>query len=77
MLQGRLQAISQMPQQNYTAGDVKHPTKVLSVSSISHNESAEVLQPGKQPFNLPTSTVPSHTMQILCSVFSIAAARSN
>jgi hypothetical protein len=39
----KLVAISQMPQENYTTSKVKHPEKVLSVSFIPANQSAEVL----------------------------------
>jgi len=39
----RLQGISQIPQQDYTAAKIKHPKKVLSISFITDNQPAEVL----------------------------------
>jgi hypothetical protein len=47
---------------------MEHPEKVLSVSFVPNNEPAEVLQPGKQSFNLPTSAIPSQTPQA-CVLF--------
>jgi hypothetical protein len=47
-----------MPQQNYAAAEIEHPKKVLSVSFVAHDQPAEVLQPSKQPFNLPASAIP-------------------
>jgi hypothetical protein len=73
----RLEAISQIPQQNYTAGEVKHPKKGLRISFIPDHEPAEVLQPGKQPLNLPTPTIASEASQILGFVFAVDALPCN
>src|SRR5439155_15088121 len=40
---------------------------------VSANQPAEVLQPGKQPFNLPATAVASQSSQILGSVLPGAA----
>jgi len=72
-----LEAISQIPQQDYAATKVKHSKKVLRISFVPDNEPAEVLQPGKQPLNLPTPTISSEASQILGFVFAVDAVRSN
>jgi hypothetical protein len=41
----RLEAISQMPQENNAAGKVEHPEKILCVSFVAYDHPAEVLQP--------------------------------
>jgi len=56
---------------------VKHSKKVLSISFVTDDESSEVLQPGKQPFDLPTSPIPPHAAQVLCCVSSIASVGSD
>src|SRR5580704_6229913 len=42
-----LEAISQMPQPNNAATKVEHPEKILCISFVAHDQSPEVLQPGK------------------------------
>jgi hypothetical protein len=64
-----------MPQQNDAAAKIEHPEKVLSVSFVADNQPAEVLQPGKESLDLPTSAVPPQSPQILGSVFTVAAVR--
>jgi hypothetical protein len=64
-----------MSQQNDAAGKIEHPEKVLSVSFVADNQPAEVLQPGKESLDLPTSAVPPQSPQILGSVFTVAAVR--
>jgi len=36
---------------------LKHPEKVLGVTLISNDQTPEVLQPGKQPLDLPHSSM--------------------
>jgi hypothetical protein len=36
---------------------IKHPEKVLGVKVTSHDQTPEVLQPGKQPLDLPPSSI--------------------
>ena len=62
-----------MPQQNDAAAKIEHPEKVLSVSFVADNQPAEVLQPGKESLDLPTSAVPPQSPQILGSVFTVAS----
>jgi len=62
-----------MPQEDNAAAEIEHSKKVLSISFVADYQPAEVLQPGKQPFNLPAMAVPSQASQILGPVFSIAA----
>ena len=73
----RLEPISQIPQQDYATAEMEHPEKVLSVSFVPDNQPPEVLKPGKQSFNLPTSAVSSQAPTVLCSVDSVAAVRSD
>ena len=74
---GRLEAISQMPQQNNAATKVEHPEKILCISFVAHDQSPEVLQPGKQSLNLPASPIAAHATQVLRCVFSITTVRSD
>src|SRR5262249_24747457 len=64
---------STISQEDNAAAEMDHAEKVLSVSFISHNQTAEVLQPGKQPFDPPTVTVSSQASPILSSVLPVAA----
>ena len=73
VLSRTLEAISQMPPQEYATAEMEHSEKVLSISFVADYQPAEVLQPRKQPFNLPAMAVPSQASQILSPVFSIAA----
>src|SRR5436305_3207945 len=66
-----------MPQQDNAAAKIDHPEKVLRVPFVTDNEAPEVLQPSKQPFNLPTSPIPSQTSQVLCSVLAVTAVRGD
>jgi hypothetical protein len=52
---------------------VEHSKKVFSVAFVTNNQSAEILQPRKQPFNFPTSAIPSQATQVLGRIFSIHA----
>jgi hypothetical protein len=55
-----LKAISQMPQQNDAATKVEHSQKILRVSFVAYDPPAKVLQPGKQPLDLPAPTITPH-----------------
>jgi len=54
---------------------MEHPEKILGISFVSNDQPAEVLQPGKQPFNFPPTTIPSQASQILSFVFPVTAVR--
>ena len=56
---------------------MEHPKKVLCISFVADDQPAEVLQPGKQSFNLPSAPIPPHTPKILCLVSSIATVGSD
>ena len=49
----------------------QHPQKILSVSLVPDDQSAEVLKPGKQSLNIPPAAIASQSPQILPSVFSL------
>jgi len=72
-----LERISQIPQKNDAAAEIKHPEKVLGVPFISDHEPAKVLQPGKQSFNFPAAAITSQASQILRSIFAVAAVRGD
>ena len=42
---GKLEAVSQMPQQNEAAGKVKHAEKVISIAFVAGSHTPRVLQP--------------------------------
>src|SRR5215472_6730147 len=50
-----------------------HHVELAAPARLSHNQPAEVLQPGKQPFDPPTATVSSQASPILSSVLPVAA----
>jgi hypothetical protein len=72
-----LEGISQMPQQNDATTKVEHAEKILCISLVAHDQSPEVLQPGKQSLNLPASPIAAHATQILRCVSSITTVRSD
>jgi len=66
-----------MPQQNQAAAEVEHPKKVFSASLVADHQPAKVLEPRKQPFNLPTSAISPQATQVLGRVVSVYAVGSN
>jgi hypothetical protein len=56
---------------------MQHPQKILCVSFVPDDQPAEVLKPSKQSLNLPAAAIASQSPQILRSVLSVAAMRSN
>ena len=50
---------------------MEHPKKVLGVTFISHDQTSEVLQPGKKPLDLPAPMVSLQPTSILGRVLSI------
>jgi hypothetical protein len=52
---------------------VEHSKKVFNVAFATNNQPAEILWPRKQPFNLPTSAIPSQATQVLGRIFSFHA----
>jgi len=61
-----------MPQQNQRRGELKHPEKVLGVTFIPNDETPEVLQPGKQPLDLPPSSISLQPTSILSRIPSVS-----
>jgi hypothetical protein len=50
---------------------MEHPKKVLGVTFISHDQTSEVLQPGKKPLDFPAPLVSLQPTSILGRVLSI------
>jgi hypothetical protein len=50
---------------------MEHPKKILGVTFISHDQTSEVLQPGKKPLDFPAPLVPLQPTSILGPVLSI------
>jgi len=50
---------------------------VVPLGTIALKPVQEILQPRKQPFNLPTSAIPSQATQVLGRIFSIHAVRGD
>jgi hypothetical protein len=67
--------ISQMSHQDNAATEMQHSQKILSVSFVPDDQSAEVLKPREQSFDLPSPPISSQAPQILCFVFSVSAVR--
>jgi len=55
-----------MPQQDQRTAELDHAEEVDCVAFPSRGESAEVLQPGEQPFDLPAAQVATQRPSILC-----------
>lgn len=61
-----LEAISKIPsEQNKHATEVDETQEICDVILVSHHQSAEVVQPGEEPFNLPASTIASQRPAVL------------
>jgi hypothetical protein len=60
-----------MPQQNQRQGELKHPEKVLGVTFVSDDQTPEVLQPGEQSLDFPSSSVSFQPTSILSRVLSV------
>ena len=54
---------------------MEHPEKILGISFVSNGQPAEVLQPGKQPFNFSPTAIPSQASQGLEFIFPVTAVR--
>ncbi len=50
---------------------MEHPKKVFGVTFISHDQTSEVLQPGKKPLDFPAPLVSLQPTSILARVLSI------
>jgi hypothetical protein len=46
-----------MPQHDQAATEVEHPQEIFGMVLVPSDEPAEVLKPGKQPFDFPASAV--------------------
>jgi hypothetical protein len=66
-----------MPQQDQRRGKLKHPDKVLGVTFISNDHTPEVLQPGKQPLDLPPSSISLQPTSILSRIPSVSTMWGN
>jgi hypothetical protein len=61
-----LEPISKIPAEQYKhASEVDKAEEILDVMFVAHHESSEVLQPGKQPFDFPTSAVAAQRAPVL------------
>lgn len=54
-----------MPQQDQHGSELDHAEEIGGVPFPSRGESAEVLQPGEQPFKLPAAKIPPQWSAIL------------
>jgi hypothetical protein len=54
-----------MPQQNQRQGEMKRPEKVLGGTFLSDDQTPEVLQPGEQSLDFPSSPVSFQPTSIL------------
>jgi hypothetical protein len=50
---------------------MEHPKKVLGVTFISHDQTSEILQPGKKPLDFPAPLISLQPTFILGRVLSI------
>src|SRR5260370_18786573 len=66
-----------MHQQNQRRGELKHPEKVLGVTFVSYDQAREVLQPGEQSLDFPSSSVSFQPTSILSRVLSVPTMWSN
>src|ERR1700758_5607867 len=66
-----------MPQQNQRRGELQHPQKVLGVTFVSDDQTPEVLQPGKQSLDFPSSPISFQPTSILGPVLSVPTMWSN
>ena len=57
-----------MPQEDQRAGELHHTKEVDGVAFPAAGKSAEVLQPGKQPFDFPAPQVSAQRSAILSSL---------
>ena len=66
-----------MPQQDQRRGELKHPEKVLGVTFISNDQAPEVLQRGKEPLDLPPSSISLQPTSILSRIPSVSTMWDN
>lgn len=65
-----------MPEQDEDESELHHSKKVLSMVLVANPKTAEVVQPGKQPLDLPAPPVPTQRTAIL-SLLPVLTVRSN
>ena len=54
-----------MPQEDNGASELNHPEEILWVVLPANNSSTKIMQPSKQPFDLPTATVATQAAAVL------------
>lgn len=57
-----------MPKQNHRAGQLQKAREIGGASLIPRDESARVLQPGKEPFDFPAAFVAAQGASVLRQV---------
>ena len=66
-----LEAISQMPQENYEAAELEHAEEIGFVIFPAADQSAEIVEPGKEALDFPAPTVATQFAAVL-SAFATA-----
>ena len=64
-----------MPQQDDDAAEVDHAEEVVMVEFVTDDKPSEVLQPGKEAFHPPTTTIAAQGAAVLSAILSVAAMR--
>lgn len=70
-----LEAISQMPQEDAEATETEEAEEVVWMSFPPADESSEVVEPGEEPFDLPTTLVATQGPTVLSPHLPIASIR--
>ena len=67
-----------MPQQDAGAREVQHPQEVVDVVFPAGDETAEVMEPGEEPLDLPSTFVAAQRSAVLRSgLFAVPPVRGN
>ena len=66
-----------MPQEDDEAAELEHAEEIGFVKLPASDQSAEVMQPGEEPFDLPAALVAAKLTAILGEVDAIAAMRGD
>src|SRR3972149_10038962 len=66
-----------MPQEDDEAAELEHAEEIGFVQLPASDQSAEVMQPGEEPFDLPAAAIAAEFSAILGSILAVAAIRSD
>src|SRR3970040_124519 len=66
-----------MPQEDDEAAELEHAEEIGFVKLPAREQSAEVMQPGEEPFDLPAAAIAAECSAILGSILAVAAIRSD